>query len=200
MRTSARDTKNNSRISVIVGCIVIVVFVIIISLAIIHRVNSVENIESVAENFDNSITYDYKWTDDDLQGDSIDEVATAYILLKANGYDVNRTEFSSVSPTDKAYQLAETLNPVLNRVSQSSRIAVPITGQNLLYVPAPAIIWIEENEEVRPVVFLYADEATVTVADPSEGVKEYPFSVMHKMYDAAVRQCVYITDRGYLCQ
>lgn len=144
------------------------------------------------------IGYEYQWEDGDLQGDYPEELAAAYVLLRANGYDdVSKGSLASLPEDDDALTVSESLNRIVNGMSASSEVAVPISGQNLLFIPAPSMVWTDDGGDVHPVVFLYADEATVTVSDPREGVVEHPFSTFSKMYDSAGRQCIYIADRGY---
>ncbi len=141
------------------------------------------------------VHYAYSWDEQkDSIGEYSDTVAATYILLRANGLEEGKDMLSErLEDTDKAYKLAESINGFVS----ATDVAVPMTGQNLLFVPAPSLIWIRDGESNRPVVFLYADEATVTIADPYSGLQSYPFSVAHRMYDDAVRQAVYIADRGY---
>ncbi len=143
------------------------------------------------------VHYMYEWTDDDLAGDYAPVTAACDILLKANRLPDDRDEIAQyVEPgATEALPVSEGLNRILN----VTRVAVPIVGSNVMFLPAPSVIWIDDGA-VRPVVLLYADEATVTIADPEAGVSAQPFSLLCRQYDAANRQAVYIADRGYTAE
>lgn len=186
--------------------IIIAVITIFISLAIIYRVKSTEFVESEIDSdidsreplFDETMIYDYQWEDGDYQGDYPEESAAVYILLRANGYEVSKEDLSTIPTDDNALGISENLNRIVNGVSDSSKVALPVSGLNLVFLPAPSMIWIDQDGDVYPVVYLFSDDSKVTVSNPREGIREYPFSVFHKMYDSAERQCIYIADRGFL--
>lgn len=143
------------------------------------------------------VHYQYDWSEEDGTGNYAPITAACDILLKANKVPASRDVISQYVEAGATEALP--VSEGLNRVVNPTRIAVPITGANLLFVPAPSIIWLDDGT-VHPVVFLYADEATITVADPDSGVSARPFSVTHKQYDAADRQAVYLADRGYTAE
>ena len=95
------------------------------------------------------------------------------------------------------------------------KTVVDVSGTQLVYLPAPCVVWVtmglEEPIEsayeqdgytvlwnTHCVTLLYADEATVTCIDPLEGVVTYPFSKFNTAYMANGKQAVYIADRGYM--
>lgn len=143
------------------------------------------------------VHYSYSWEDGDLKGDWSDEVAVSYILLRANKMTMERTDISNrVDGNVYADNRAASLSEALNRLLPVTDVAIP-TNAPLLFLPTPSIIWLNDGVRTKPVVFLYADEATVTVADPDSGVISLPFSETHRQYDAAIRQAIFIADRGY---
>ena len=94
------------------------------------------------------------------------------------------------------------------------KTAVNLSGTNLVYLPAPCVVWVTMGLEEpmhsgyeqggyellwnpHCVVLLAAGEATVTCIDPLEGVMTYPFSKFNAAYMANGSQAVYIADRGY---
>ena len=112
--------------------------------------------------------------------------------------EVSSDELSNVPNTNDARELANSLTSIVNNNSSTSKVIVPIEGQNLLFVPSPSLITVSMNGQVVPMVFLSADESSVNAYNPvSDGVSVYPYSNFSKSYDDASRQCVFITDRGY---
>lgn len=203
MRPVARD---EGRAGLVIVIIVMTLAALALVTAIVYRFYGMGAVQRETVGVETLETttdfYDYEWDESDARGDSTRNAAAAYVLLRANGYTIDRDELDSDIPEDaEAPGVSETLNPILNRLSDTSKVSVPIVGQNLLFVPAPSIVWIADDIGYRPVVFLHADEATATVSDPEKGeVEEHPFSVFQRMYANADSQCVYIADRGYRSQ
>lgn len=99
----------------------------------------------------------------------------------------------SVDGNDPAVAVAE----ALNRRLPSDSVAVPIAYDYVQFLPAPSIVWIAEEDVARPVVIIFADEASVEIVDPELGDYEYGFTQFSRMYERAGRHALYIADRGY---
>lgn len=123
---------------------------------------------------------------------------TILALLQYNGYDTEEVNLDTINPTVSAKELSDNLTDLVNNVSSTHAVVVPIVSQNLLFTPAPSIVWLKDERTIRPVLFVSANESEVTYYDPTSGEQTtLGFSSFHKMYDEAERQCVYIAPRGY---
>lgn len=119
-------------------------------------------------------------------------------LFQYNGFDTDNIDLSELVITDKAKELSDSLIYTVNTASDTHSVVVPIADQNLLFVPAPSVIWIDNENHLLPTVFISANESEVQAYDPtSDEIVIYPFTSFQKMYDKAGRQCVYIAPRGY---
>lgn len=119
-------------------------------------------------------------------------------LFIYNDMEVSSEELQDITTEDDSGQLVNELIPVVNNNSSTTKVVVPILDQNLLFVPAPSAVMIVMNGQIIPMLFIKADEATVTAYNPiTSNVVDYPFTTFSKSYDEAGRQCIFITDRGY---
>lgn len=114
------------------------------------------------------------------------------VLLSRSGVDAEVGDISA-DGSDPAVAVAE----ALNRRLSSDSVAIPIAYDYVQFLPAPSIVWIAEEDVARPVVLIFADEATVSVIDPADGEYQYGFTMFSKMYERAGRHALYISDRGY---
>ena len=162
-------------------------------------IRSVERIEMYSSDSVPRLSYNYTWTDHDLLSDSTSTVASCDILLRIHGLDIPRDAIEGAigEEGDTSDGVADGLNSLLD----PSHVAVDIQYTRLQWLPGPSIVWMKTADgAVNAVVFLYADETEVVVADPSSGVVTYGFSDFEEQYDFANRASVYICARGYESQ
>ena len=119
-------------------------------------------------------------------------------LSSLNGMEISSSELADVPSTGDVRILSDEMTSIVNNNSSTTKVIVPIAGQNLLFVPAPSLVTVIMNGQIVPTVFVSADESQVNVYNPMSGeVTAYPFSSFSKSYDDAGRQCLFIADRGY---
>ena len=141
--------------------------------------------------------YAWNWDDEDHSDNGYNDlVQCAHILMEARGDDLDRSPLAEGLSSVDGGNLAVSTAECLNRTIESTFVAVPIAYDYIQFLPAPCIVWIDDGE-VRPVVFLWADEALAEIADPRAGIVDLGFSELSRLYDAAARQGVYVADRGY---
>lgn len=189
-----------------VGCLVPLILLFIFSLAFVAAGVSCKMMTAGSESKPveqltdpGNTSYSFEWSDDDYRGDYSEIAAASYILMQANGLAGDKGTIAGyldnkVSSDDYALTTSQGLNWLIHA---TTKVAVPIQGSNILFLPAPSLIWIADGDTTKPVVFLYADEASITIADPDAGVTTKPFSVLSKQYGEAGRQAVYLANRGY---
>lgn len=136
----------------------------------------------------------YTWSDGDLQGDSNPLPASLYILCRANNIAVDRGDVIWTIADDptpvKATQQLDTLLP-------AGKVSVPISGVDLAYLPAPSAIGFSDDGETRYVVLLYSDGESMTVADPTSGMRTYATGELSEFYENGGKIAYYIADLGY---
>lgn len=120
--------------------------------------------------------------------------AAASMLLQLNGIDVAEDDlYLTMCLASSADEVAEAINQFV----PTDRVCVPLDGTNLLYLPGPSIVWIDE----KPVVFVYADEARVQAWEIENiGLEEptkYGFSDFERKYELSGRKAVCLMKRGY---
>ena len=131
-----------------------------------------------------------------IEKNYLDKVVTQ--LFNYNGIGLDSDEIEYITTDNDSRQLANDLIPIVNNNSGTTKVPVSIVGQNLLYLPAPAVITLSLDNKIVPMLFVKSDEAGVTAYNPiSDTVTEYPYTKFSKAYDKAGQQCVYIAYRGY---
>lgn len=144
------------------------------------------------------LEYTYSWTDNDRRGEDSSTVAACDILMRIHGLDVGRDKIAHSIEQNGGETATENVALALDYLVDPSHVCVDIQYTMLQWLPGPCVAWTKDDSGlVKAVVFLYADESTVMVADPSEGVVTYGFSEFQKLYDFAGRSAVYICPRGY---
>lgn len=159
------------------------------------------------------------------------EATAASTLLRMNGIEVSKTEFADRMPKNDGEDfvngfwgdpysvhgmciMAPGVTNVVRGFLPVEKTAVDLTGNSLLYLPTPCVVWVtmgmEEPMEseysqdgydvlwnTHAVVMTYADEMSVGYIDPMIGPTSCGFSKFDRAYMANGRQAVYICDRGY---
>lgn len=144
------------------------------------------------------LDYTYSWTDNDWQGDVTSTVAACDILLRIHGIDVGRERVAESIEQNGGEDATENVALALNYLVDPSHVCVDIQYTMLQWLPGPSVVWTKDDGgHTKAVVFLYADESTVQVADPAEGLVTYGFTEFQKLYDFGNRAAVYICARGY---
>ena len=194
MREEGKWTR---RAKWIVSCAITVFFTVLISSIVIDTMKTAEISQEVSDDPPPTNAQVSGKPDSEVTGLPI-EKAAIFDLLKIDGYGPTIEDIPDIPSGCDSEVLAKTISETIENLSDDTKVVLNLEHQIVRYLPAPSIVWISEQEDSYPVIFLYQDNETVTVSDPSRGMVTYPVREFDDIYRNAGSQSVYITDRGYI--
>lgn len=188
---------NGHRVKWLVSCLITVLVVVIISYIAISTTETVRVAEEVISNPSVDKEVVSGKLDDEVVGLSC-ENAAVYDLLKLGGYSPTSKDVPDLPSGCDSEVLAKSLTGVISELSGNNKVALSMEHQGVKDLPAPSIVWISTDNDSYPVIFLYQDNDTATISDPSRGMVKYSIDEFNKIYRDAGSQSVYVADRGYV--
>ena len=192
---SMRDeSKWTRRAKWIVSSVFTVLFMVLITTIILNTMQAVDVVNATTDNYppESEAVVSVEPDSDDM-GLPIEKASVSY-LLKIEGYTSTIEDLPEIPSGCDSEVLARTIS----NLSGDNKVVLNLDHQMPRDLPAPSIVWISNGDDSYPVVFLYQDNNSVTVSDPSRGTVRYPIKEFEDIYCNAGSQSVFITDRGYI--
>ena len=188
---SKNDSKWTHRAKWIVSFLIAVLLIVVISYVVLEATKVVDDANDYPE------VEVLGNPSRDIEGLSVEE-EVAYNLLKLEGYVPTSNDLPDIPIGSDSNEFTRLLNESISKLFNNDRVAIDMDNQMVRYLPSPSVVWISENNNFYPVIFLYIDNDVVTISDTTRGMVKYPIDKFEKVYRDAGSQSVCITERGYV--
>ena len=194
----SNSSRWSRRAKWLVSCLLVVVVTFAISYVSLYTADTVKVAEeesTPSPPIDESVVSGEP--DREVEGLST-EKAVVFRFLRLQGVGPTGKDIPDIPSGCDSETFTKVLNESWDSLFNGDKVALNLDHQNIRYLPSPSIVWINDNGNTYPVIFLYIDKDTVTVSDTTRGMVKYPVDEFDRIYRDAGSQSVCISDRGYV--